>query len=702
MVKENLISIAKETTISSDGGAVILLFKFFTLAYPLVSVARRMRHFMGYHTRMKLFARARATIKRHSAARMPQPNMHANESSTARVPVQLEMTSSFVLPTDLSSSRSTSSSQRTRAQGHNEHERRATALVSDAFHGGGRRGLGGRTENNTDRATTNVSSSREGMVETWVRKRLGVDLDRVPTPLFKSVAVFHLGAVVLLFVIAMNDLFGSIDCSQTKAQSIAAGGEHYALFSDSDKKEQQWQQPSCDESCRPLDDDGGGGKGKCTTCRQLAEEAENENPDVGSVLDSLRSKCAGQCSCTREELEGIDARAAAAPSSNTTAAGPQHYAAIECLGRHYLVLWNRWGLSTQNVCGCRGMIIHCSNPTKDVAGLMSEEAMIPVLNKTFGRLVASKSLLSLGIWACPGIGTGDTLDKFVDYAVPNLRSLTIEFSNLSAVPAFLKKATQLNTLGLRVNDIGRTGLNITTAPFAGWTSKSSTGAPRVPSIRRLDLERNSFSSLPAWIFHLNSSLESLVVSSSDGGELAACDPNKGGKIGPVLPLSLGQLGRLTEFEATCQGLHDVSVIGQLTNLNHLRLDYNHIIRIPDSMSKLSRLNKLSLRYQDGVCECSRRNTTSLKMNCDEFTASYNVAGIFKYQNAEGAPASKACESQGCEWSCNNHSGDGTLINAAALPMNLTCLDLERTLHPYGVMSAEISQLTALTSLNMKR
>ena len=173
MVKENLISIAKETTISSDGGAVILLFKFFTLAYPLVSVARRMRHFMGYHTRMKLFARARATIKRHSAARMPQPNMHANESSTARVPVQLEMTSSFVLPTDLSSSRSTSSSQRTRAQGHNEHERRATALVSDAFHGGGRRGLGGRTENNTDRATTNVSSSREGMVETWVRKRLG-------------------------------------------------------------------------------------------------------------------------------------------------------------------------------------------------------------------------------------------------------------------------------------------------------------------------------------------------------------------------------------------------------------------------------------------------------------------------------------------------------------------------------------------------
>lgn len=47
MCRDNLISIAKESTIGfSEGGGLTFAFKFFTLAYPLVSVARRMRNFM--------------------------------------------------------------------------------------------------------------------------------------------------------------------------------------------------------------------------------------------------------------------------------------------------------------------------------------------------------------------------------------------------------------------------------------------------------------------------------------------------------------------------------------------------------------------------------------------------------------------------------------------------------------------------------
>jgi hypothetical protein len=48
MCRDNLISIAKESTIgfSEEGGGLTFAFKFFTLAFPLVSVTRRMRNFM--------------------------------------------------------------------------------------------------------------------------------------------------------------------------------------------------------------------------------------------------------------------------------------------------------------------------------------------------------------------------------------------------------------------------------------------------------------------------------------------------------------------------------------------------------------------------------------------------------------------------------------------------------------------------------
>jgi len=337
--------------------------------------------------------------------------------------------------------------------------------------------------------------------------------------------------------------------------------------------------------------------------------------------------------------------------------------------------------------------------------------MKPLLNQTLGSITVSKDLLSLSVWACPGIGAGNSLNEFIMPAAPKLRSLTIELSKLNTLPAFLKKATSLKSLGLRVNDLGlgdyaQSGKS-GTGDTSGTSSTSGTatffvvgvGAPPVPPIRRLNLDQNSFSSVPAWAIALNTTLEFLRLSNCDSQQIAdnVCDeaicPKICGdspiNVGPTLPPSLGRLGLLRELVMDCQSLQEVSVVGELVNLQNLRLLNNELIRVPDSFAKLTRLKKLSMAGQFGNCACVPQAQSTNELYCDR-------------KDKRGC-----LREDGCSWSCNNDSSinDAGLSNLKVLTQlraNLSCLDLRQTQHKNNTLPAEFAQLTALTALDITR
>jgi Leucine-rich repeat (LRR) protein len=316
----------------------------------------------------------------------------------------------------------------------------------------------------------------------------------------------------------------------------------------------------------------------------------------------------------------------------------------------------------------------------------------------------SKDLLSLSVWACPGIGAGNSLNEFIMPAAPKLRSVTIELSKLHTLPAFLKKATSLKSLGLRVNDLGLGDAQSGTSDTSG-TSGTATffvvgvGAPPIPPIRRLNLDQNSFSSVPAWAIALNTTLEFLRFSNCDSQRIegntvcheAIC-PNICGdspiNVGPTLPPSLGRLGLLRELAMDCQSLQEVSVVGDLTSLQNLRLLNNELIRVPDSFAKLTRLKKLSLSGQFGNCACVPQAQSTNEPYCGR------------------QPNKRECLYEGgCSWSCNNDSSinDARLSNLKVLTQlraNLSCLDLRQTQHTNNTLPAEFAQLTALTALDI--
>lgn len=266
-----------------------------------------------------MFARAREKIQHHHSRHQNSAKGGAAVAPTAMVELTTRGPPSAMATRQNIRGAQPAASVHNISRGHNKHRRgsakQVSALVSDAFHGGGRRGLAGHVMHTSDHMPSNAvehvgvgaqgagggggggglarvhGCGLQGKFERGMRDKFNIDLDdmpaidREPVPLPWWAAAFHMTVVLAVFVIAIRDIYGATDCGQSRQQSIAAGGDHFA-FADS-------------------------------ATREAFTETEEEG---GSTLSKR-----------------------------------QNYVAIECLGRTYSILWRRWS-SPPNECGCRGMV----------------------------------------------------------------------------------------------------------------------------------------------------------------------------------------------------------------------------------------------------------------------------------------------------------------------------------------------------------
>jgi hypothetical protein len=273
----------------------------------------------AYHIRTQIFARARERVQHHHSRHQNSAKGGAAVAPTAMVELTTRGPPSAMATRQIRGGAQPAASVHNISRGHRGSATQVSALVSDAFHGGGRRGLAGHVMHTSDHLPSKGVGAQgvggesgggglarvhgcgvQGKFERCMRDKFNIDLDdmpaidREPVPLPWWIAAFHMAVVLVAAVIAIRDIYGATDCGQSRQESIAAGATREA-FTHTDSVEQ----PSSSVS-------------------------------VSSSFN-------------------------ASPSSLLTHSKRQNYVAIECLGRTYSILWRRWS-SPPNECGCRGMV----------------------------------------------------------------------------------------------------------------------------------------------------------------------------------------------------------------------------------------------------------------------------------------------------------------------------------------------------------